>query len=263
MAKPSSLGRKGAGSGQAHCQGVWAGGPVTWKEAGRLEGHRPCNDSQGEGRAAPKHVAFGREELGPFSPAFPSLVMSPPDPSCSAVEVLLPPSSGKASPGLAASSVRAEVFFRSWFPPTGITYALLNTKCSTGFRIINKQTNYWVQVPRNNPSAPTSGQGWAQSLSLKRWRADKQVCRTFIASKWEECSFRLFRLGTKKVESKKENMSPSCQNKLWWKFRPPATLQPSISCSGLPRLPHTSSGEGELFLRCKQPGQRMREVIYL
>lgn len=69
------------------------------KEAGSLEGHRPCHDSQGEGRAVPEHVAFGREELGPFFPAFPSLVMSPPDPSCSAVKVLLPPALGRPPQG--------------------------------------------------------------------------------------------------------------------------------------------------------------------
>lgn len=42
----------------------------------------------------------------------------------------------------------------------------------------------------------------------------------------------------------------------------PTTSPPSISCSGLP-ICLTGSDVGELFLRCKQPRLRMREVIYL
>lgn len=51
-------------------------------------------------------------------------------------------------------------------------------------------------------------------------------------------SFRLFRLGTKKVESKEKNMSPSCQNKLWWKLRPHHLSAKHFPCRPPPSASH-------------------------
>lgn len=122
-----------------------------------------------------EHLVFGREEPGAFSPALPILAMlSPQTPrlkaaQCSRPSLLL---TSSPVPGVCLHPLEglAEVLFRSWFPPTGITHLLLYIKCSTDFRIKNNNQKIEFKGPRVTPAHYHQSKGRRGQSPLTRRR---------------------------------------------------------------------------------------------
>ena len=116
-------------------------------------------------------------------------------------------------------------------------------------------------MPKGNLSTPTSIQGKVhQNLSpLNGQRVQESSCGT-VTQRGKVPSFRLFRLGPKKVSVRKWKHLPAkinCDGR-----SDPTTFQPSISCPATAPPPaHTSSDEGGLFLRCHSQDQEWEKLF--
>lgn len=112
--------------------------------------------------------------------------------------------------------VLVEVPSQSWPLPTGGACFIPNMQSPIKCRIYET----WI-TPAPPPSDihPCKGR-WVSASALETEDCEPRSRHVMLSqqTQWEEVwSCTLLRLGSEKVESKKENMSPSCQNKPWWK----------------------------------------------